>query len=73
MVSSAEKNLHICNECLSLCRDVVAEDKGPPRQLPKGLVCNFCDRGHPEVQKLVAGPTVYICDACVASASNVLA
>ena len=32
---------------------------------PQSLICSFCKRGQQEVKKLVAGPTVFICDACV--------
>jgi hypothetical protein len=28
-------------------------------------VCNFCGKSHTEVKKLIQGPGVYICDACV--------
>jgi ATP-dependent Clp protease ATP-binding subunit ClpX len=27
--------------------------------------CSFCGKGHAEVKKLIAGPTVYICNECV--------
>jgi ATP-dependent protease Clp ATPase subunit len=27
--------------------------------------CNFCGKGQEEVEKLIAGPRVAICDACV--------
>ena len=27
--------------------------------------CSFCGRPHTEVAKLIAGPGIYICDACV--------
>ena len=37
----------------------------PPR-------CSFCGRSHAEVSKLVSGPGVYICDACVARAQHVI-
>lgn len=30
------------------------------------MVCTFCGRPDHEVAKLIAGPNVYICDACVA-------
>ncbi len=30
------------------------------------LCCNFCSKTAAEVAKLVAGPGVFICDACVA-------
>ena len=29
------------------------------------LVCSFCGKSQDEVRKLIAGPTVYICDECV--------
>jgi hypothetical protein len=30
------------------------------------LSCSFCNRPHTEVARIVAGPGVFICDACVA-------
>ena len=29
------------------------------------LSCSFCGKSQREVRKLIAGPTVYICDECV--------
>ena len=29
------------------------------------LSCSFCGKGQREVRKLIAGPTVYICDECI--------
>jgi ATP-dependent Clp protease ATP-binding subunit ClpX len=29
------------------------------------LYCSFCGKSQPEVRKLVAGPTVFVCDECV--------
>lgn len=29
------------------------------------LYCSFCGKSQHEVQKLIAGPSVYICDECV--------
>ena len=29
------------------------------------LVCTFCGKGQEDVRKLIAGPSVYICDECV--------
>jgi len=31
----------------------------------RDAVCSWCNRSPREVQKLIAGPKVYICDACV--------
>ena len=32
------------------------------------LYCSFCGKSQHEVKKLIAGPTVFICDECVSSA-----
>ena len=32
---------------------------------PGNLVCSFCGKSQDEVRKLIAGPTVYICDECI--------
>ena len=29
------------------------------------LSCSFCGKFQHEVRKLIAGPTVYICDECI--------
>jgi epoxyqueuosine reductase QueG len=31
----------------------------------KTLLCSFCGKNQHEVRKLIAGPTVFICDECV--------
>ncbi|MGE3311798.1 MAG: ATP-dependent Clp protease ATP-binding subunit ClpX [Limisphaerales bacterium] len=40
-----------------------------PTQL---TMCSFCGKSHAEVKKLIAGPGVYICDACVGVCRQVL-
>lgn len=37
------------------------------------LRCSFCSRSEREVQKLIAGPKVHICDACVGVCNKILA
>jgi len=36
------------------------------------LACSFCGKSAAEVAKLVAGPKVYICDACAAMAVQIM-
>ena len=36
------------------------------------LACSFCGKSAAEVAKLVAGPKVYICDACAATAIQIM-
>ena len=38
----------------------------------KRLACSFCGRNAAEVAKLVAGPRVFICDACAAEAVRIM-
>lgn len=45
-----------------------AAGRRPPRP---GLSCSFCATSQYEVRKLIAGPGVYICDACVGLAGGV--
>ncbi|HEX6444632.1 MAG TPA: ClpX C4-type zinc finger protein [Streptosporangiales bacterium] len=42
-----------------------------PRKHADDLGCTFCGLGKDDVTRLVAGPAVYICDACVESAGAV--
>src|SRR5512138_1085115 len=37
------------------------------------LVCSFCGKGQEEVKKLIAGPTVYICDECIDLCNDIIA
>jgi ClpX C4-type zinc finger len=38
----------------------------------RDAVCSWCHRSPREVDKLIAGPKVYICDACVAASERAL-
>ncbi|MEW6325391.1 MAG: ATP-dependent Clp protease ATP-binding subunit ClpX [Nitrospirota bacterium] len=39
----------------------------------EGLRCSFCGKARDEVQKLIAGPTVYICNECVELCNDIIA
>ena len=39
---------------------------------PRITRCSFCGKPHTEIQKLVAGPGVFICNQCVALAAQVI-
>ena len=36
------------------------------------LLCSFCGKNQDEVKKLVAGPSVYICDECIELCNDIL-
>jgi ATP-dependent Clp protease ATP-binding subunit ClpX len=43
------------------------------KNIPSGeLVCSFCGKSQDEVKKLIAGPSVYICDECVSLCSEII-
>lgn len=52
-------------------------DAPPPPEAKKPvttyvLCCSFCGKGQREVKKLIAGPTVYICNECVKLCQDIL-
>ena len=36
------------------------------------LYCSFCGKSQHEVRKLIAGPTVFICDKCVELCTDII-
>ena len=40
--------------------------------IEKNLYCSFCGKSQDEVKKLIAGPSVYICDECVDLCNDIL-
>lgn len=70
----------ICRTCVGLAREVIEIDdrdpgpKPPPRpreELPESWhACAFCGKDRSEVRKLVAGPTLVICEGCVEQAAS---
>jgi ATP-dependent Clp protease ATP-binding subunit ClpX len=39
----------------------------------EALKCSFCGKGQDEVKKLIAGPTVYICNECIELCNEIIA
>jgi ATP-dependent Clp protease ATP-binding subunit ClpX len=37
------------------------------------LSCSFCGKSQREVKKLIAGPSVYICDECIGLCNDIIA
>jgi hypothetical protein len=50
----------------------VAASRAPAASPPKTLYCSFCGKSQHEVRKLIAGPTVFICDECVALCADIV-
>jgi len=46
--------------------DINKDDDG------KLLYCSFCGKSQQEVRKLIAGPSVYVCDECVELCNDII-
>src|ERR1700726_4656758 len=46
--------------------------KAPSRDSKNTLYCSFCGKSQHEVRKLIAGPTVFICDECVELCKDIM-
>jgi ATP-dependent Clp protease ATP-binding subunit ClpX len=44
-----------------------------PREGNGTLKCSFCGKSQNDVRKLIAGPTVYICDECIELCNDIIA
>src|SRR5262245_18145683 len=43
------------------------------RETGGSLKCSFCGKSQNDVRKLIAGPTVYICDECIELCNDIIA
>ena len=48
----------------------MAEKKGTSSE--KVLYCSFCGKSQHEVKKLIAGPSVFICDECIELCNDII-
>jgi hypothetical protein len=51
------------------------ENRMPPTAIPReGIIasCSFCGKPHTAVQRLIAGPGVYICDECIGLSATIV-
>ena len=48
----------------------MADKKGSPSE--KILYCSFCGKSQHEVKKLIAGPSVFICDECIDLCNDII-
>src|SRR4030095_4011793 len=50
----------------------MADDKTGKDDTSKLLYCSFCGKSQHEVRKLIAGPSVFICDECVELCNDII-
>lgn len=44
----------------------------PSKESTDKLNCSFCGKGQDDVKKLIAGPSVYICNECVDLCNDII-
>jgi ATP-dependent Clp protease ATP-binding subunit ClpX len=50
----------------------MSDDKRSDQESGKLLYCSFCGKSQHEVRKLIAGPSVFICDECVELCNDII-
>ncbi|ORU91380.1 MAG: ATP-dependent Clp protease ATP-binding subunit ClpX [Cycloclasticus sp. symbiont of Poecilosclerida sp. N] len=50
----------------------MSDDKENGEKDSKVLICSFCGKNQHEVKKLIAGPSVFVCDECVALCNDII-
>jgi len=48
------------------------DDNNGSNEVEETLYCTFCGKNQHEVRKLIAGPSVYICDECVELCDDII-
>jgi ATP-dependent protease Clp ATPase subunit len=67
---SGPGGVHICNECVDICYEIILDfDEYPQTEKPADAEdaacrCSFCLKGRSEVEHLISGPQVHICNQC---------
>ena len=50
----------------------MSDDKSNTGDNGKLLYCSFCGKSQHEVRKLIAGPSVFVCDECVELCNDII-
>ncbi len=73
---SIRREVTICSDCIELCREIIAEQSASPATSSspaapdevdadgRKIACGFCEKPRREVQWLVEGNDIWLCDEC---------
>jgi ATP-dependent Clp protease ATP-binding subunit ClpX len=57
---------------LNIKAETILSDTNTPSTSDKVLYCSFCGKSQHEVKKLIAGPSVFICDECIDLCTDII-
>ena len=69
----ADVEVEELTEGVWICASCTPPEEGEAAPEADALVCSFCGKKEDEVRKLIAGPTVYICDECIDLCNDIIA
>ncbi len=72
----AGPSVFICNDCVELCNGIIFEEnqqENPPKRHPAPTSCSFCNKSDDEVEEILTGPSVSICNECVEISNRIIA
>jgi hypothetical protein len=72
----AGPSVFICNECTELCNGILFDEdqqENPPKRYPAPTSCSFCNKSDDEVEEILTGPSVSICNECVDISNRIIA
>jgi hypothetical protein len=68
--------VNICDECVELCDEILTDEQNETTSRSTTfdtlILCNFCGKKQSDVNKLVGGKGVYICDGCAEKTNEIL-
>ena len=73
---AAAPNVFICNDCVEFCNGIVSDEnqqENPPKRHVKPTSCSFCNKSDDEVEEILTGPSVSICNECVEISNRIIA
>ena len=76
----AGPTVYICDECIKLCNDLLAEPIDPAitpaapgsRAERSKISCSFCGKNLVEVRRMISSPSAYICNECVGLCNDII-
>ena len=66
----------ICNDCVEFSNGILFDEdqqENPPKRYPVPTSCSFCNKSDDEVEEILTGPSVSICNECVEISNRIIA